>query len=100
MAKHRYRLRWKVVFRKVFLVERQCIVDRSDLALSEQKLDVSLVSPSPARPHLHSQQGALVGHDHLDSSHLDDRSPLGLTCYWEVHLHRVVEPVGSQATSF
>jgi len=35
MAKHRYRLRWKVVFRKVFLIERQSIVDRSDLALSE-----------------------------------------------------------------
>jgi len=30
-----YRLRWKVVFRKVFLIERQSIVDRSDLALSE-----------------------------------------------------------------
>jgi hypothetical protein len=88
MARHRYRLRRKVVIRKGFFIERQSIVDGSDLALSQQELDVSFVSPSPTRPHLHGQQGALVGNDHLDTSNLDGRSPSGLTGYWELHPHR------------
>src|ERR1019366_803700 len=86
MTKHWYRLGRKIVLREVLHVECQSIVHRSDLALAEQKLDVGLVAPSPASPHLHGQQGAHVSYDHLDAPHFDDGSPFGLAGYREVHL--------------